>query len=459
MEKANAGNLREEILTDSILSLMGRLSLPAIIAMSINGINAFVDALFVGQYVGQNALAAISLAFPLTMITNGLTSLIGIGSSSLLSRSIGAGDLDKQEKSFGTMLALSLVISALLTVVGLYYATSLIAFMGGRGEILELGVEYYRIMMIGAFFRVFGVAANMLIRAEGKLKEAMFMSTFSAVLNIGLNVVFVVWLGQGVEGAAIATIISMAAFSLMDFWYFFTGKATYPVKINRLYLGSDMLKPILSVGVSAMMLQLMFFIQQAVVFKSLAYYGTERDLAIMGACYRVLVMMIMPIFGFIQAFQPVAGINYGAGIYNRVRKAFNTFSIGSTLTITIVWGLLMLFPRTVMGWMLPDTVFSPHDLNNYYLMMLTLPLHPIFFMGTTLFQSMGDARSAMILQILREIVLYVPMLLILPLFYGVRGIYLAGVPVNVILLFVTIYWVANQFKKLPQPSVEFQTVN
>ena len=184
-------DLREEILTKNIWQLMAKLSLPAIIAMSINGINAFVDGLFVGQYLGQNALAAISLAFPLMMITNGISAMIGVGASSLLSRAIGAEDLDIQRKSFGTTLALSLIFSVILSAFGIYFARELISFLGGKGEILELGVVYYRIMMYGAFFRIFAVAANTLIRAEGKIKEAMVFSIIAAVLNIILNPIFI----------------------------------------------------------------------------------------------------------------------------------------------------------------------------------------------------------------------------------------------------------------------------
>ena len=445
-------SLREEILEDDLRKLMVRMSIPAIIAMSINGINAFVDALFVGQLVGQQALAAISLAFPLTMITNGFTSMIGIGASTLLSRAIGAEDIQLQRKIFGTLNALTLIVSTVLTFAGIYFAYDLIAFMGGKGEVLELGVTYYRITMYGAVVRVFSVAANMLIRAEGKLKAAMLMSGSTAVINMILNPLLIGGLGWGIAGAAWATVLAMAAFTVMNLWYFATGKTTYPVNMTGFYLDPKILRPVLAVGVSAMMMQLMFFVQQAVVFKSLAHYGTERDLAFMGSCYRVLIIIVMPIFGFIQAFQPIAGINYGAQIYERVRNAFRIFTINSTLVVSGVWLFLMLFPRTVMGWMMPEAILNETDLWNYWMMMFTIPLFPVFFMGTTLFQAIGNARAALILQLSRELGLYVPILLILPIFYGVSGIYAAGVPVNVVLIFVTTLMIGVHFRKLQQPG-------
>ncbi len=457
MAKASDKNLREEILTDDMRKLMIRMSIPAIIAMSINGINAFVDALFVGQLVGQDALAAISLAFPLTMLTNGFTSMIGIGTSTLLSRAIGANDLEVQRKSFGTLNALSLIISVLLTCLGVYFARDLIAFMGGTGTVLELGTTYYRITMIGAVLRVFSVAANMLIRAEGKLKEAMIMSGSTAIINMILNPIFIGVLGWGIAGAAWATVCAMGAFSAMNLWYFFSGRASYPVNLYGFYLERKMLGPILAVGLSAMMLQIMFFVQQAVVFKSLAHYGTERDLAFMGACYRVVVMIVMPIFGFVQAFQPICGINYGAGKYDRVRNAFKTFTLNSTGVVLLVWLFLLLLPKLVMGWMLPDATLDGNDLWNYHAMMLTLPLFPVFFMGTTMFQAIGNAKAALILQVSRELGLYVPTLLILPLYFGVAGIYVSGVPVNIILVFVTILMISREFKRLDKEGLPIKT--
>jgi len=203
---------RENILTGRIFKLMLKMSLPAILAMSINGINTFVDALFVGQYVGNNALAAVSLVFPLTMITSGLSALVGMGGASVLSIAIGNGDLDVQRKVLGTSTLLSLIVSVLLMVLGWVFAPELLALMGGKGEIQEIGVIYYRIMLIGAFFRIYAVAINMLIRAEGKVAEAMWYSIVATLLNIVLNILFIGYLGMGVEGAAWSTVVAMAGF-------------------------------------------------------------------------------------------------------------------------------------------------------------------------------------------------------------------------------------------------------
>ena len=445
--------LTDEILGDNLWRLMLRLSLPAIVGMSISAINNFLDAFFVGQFVGQAAVAAISLAFPILMINAAFSAMIGVGASSLLSRAIGAGQVEVQRQIFGTLLMLSLIVSLVLSVLGMVYARELIAFMGGRGEVLDLGEEYLWFMMAGSFFLIFALIANFSNLDEAKLREAMVHLSVSLLINAVLNAAFIWGLGWGVAGAAWATVISLGVFSLISFSYFFRGKASYPVDLRRFSLRPDLLKPILAIGVSAMMMQLMFFVQQAVVFKSLEHYGDTWDQAFMGASYRVLILVIFPAFGVAQALQPVVGINYGARNYARVRKAFAGRTLGGTALMTSMWIFIMIWPEQVLGLMLVDAVFRPVDIYNFRMLILTLPFFPVFFMGSTLFQAVGDAKMGAILTVSREVLLFVPAVLILPIFMGVNGIYFAGVPVNVLVLAGTLFmtWLLfRQWEARPQ---------
>jgi len=446
MAATQNGELRSSILTENLWRLMLRMSFPAIIAMSVNAVNTFVDGLFVGQYIGQNALAAISLVLPLTMITNGFSALIGMGSSSLLSIAIGSEDVDIQKKIFGTLTLLSVIISAILTVLGYYYARELLALMGGTGEIQELGTIYYRVILIGSFFRIFAVAANVLIRAEGKVKEAMYYSIIATLINIVLNPLFIVYFEWGVAGAAWSTVVAMFIFTLFDLWYFLTKRTSYPIDLKTYSLEKKLLKPIFSVGVSAMMLQIMFFVQQVFVFRSLAHYGSDWDIAFMGACYRIFLIALVPGFGFAQAMQPIVGINYGAESYERVKKSFKIFTLSYTLFLLLTWGFIMLLPELTLSWMLPDATFTDADILNFRMMMFPMPLFPYFMMGTTLFQSIGSARAAGYAMVGRDILLYVPIVLILPIWFGVPGIYATTIPVNIIMSAIVWWMVRRQFR-------------
>ncbi len=447
MSKPNKALLTESILRDDIWRLMRQLSLPAIIGMSINGINAFFDGLFVGQLVGQDALAAISLAFPLLFVTAGMSAMIGVGGASILSVAIGAGDKEKQRKVFGSVTSLAAIVSGILMFFGIYFAKDLIGMLGGEGDILEMGVTYYRITLFGAFFRIYSVDLNMLIRAEGKIKEAMTHSILAAVLNIILNPIFIGPLKMGVAGAAWATVISMGIFTLLGVFYFFRKKTNYTVDLKSYSLQKNMVKPILKIGVSAMMLQIMFFIQQSVVFKMIDIYGSDWDIALMGASYRVLLLMLFPGFGFAMAMQPVVGINFGARQLDRVKSAFKIFTLSSSLLIAFCWLLVMVFPASVLSWMLPDATFSNVDILNFRMMISTLPLYPLFFMSTTMFQAIGKAKQAGLLSVVRDLLLFVPAVIVLPLFFGVNGVYYGGVPSNIIMLGVCVWLLWKLFKK------------
>ncbi len=432
MSEVKKANLTNEILEASIWKLIRKFSLPAIIGMSINGINAFFDGLFVGQFVGESAVAAISLAFPLTFITGGISAMIGVGGAALLSQAIGAGDDKMQRSILGLCTGISIISSILLMIFGIVFAPEMIGLLGGEGEILEQGVLYYRITLIGAFFRIHGVVLNMLIRAEGKVALAMYMSMSAALINIGLNFTFMGILDLGISGAAWATVTSMAILTIMGYIYYLMGQANYEVSAFSIAFDRVVSKPLLSIGISAAMLQLMFFVQQSIVFLLIKKYGSDWDIAFMGTCYRVMLLMVFPSFGFAIAFQPVAGINYGAKIYDRVRESFSKFLIVATISMVVPWAIVMMMPQVVIGWVLPDATISAQDIFNFRMFVATLPLFPCFFIGTTLFQAVGKARIAGLLTVARDVIFFLPAALLLPMYLGVAGIYYTGIPINII---------------------------
>jgi len=445
MSKATESKLTQDILQADIWMLIRRFSLPAIIGMSINGINAFFDGLFVGQFVGESAVAAISLAFPLTFITGGISAMIGVGGAAILSQAIGAGDEEKQRSILGICTGLSLIGSILLMAVGITFAPEMIGLLGGEGEILEQGVLYYRITLIGAFFRIHGVVLNMLIRSEGKVALAMYMSMSAALINIVLNFTMMGILDMGISGAAWATVTSMAILTIMGYAYYLMGKANYTVKAFSIAFKKTISKPLLSIGISAAMLQIMFFVQQSVVFILIKKYGGDWDIAFMGTCYRIMLLMVFPSFGFAIAFQPVAGINFGAKIIGRVKESFIKFLIVATLAMVVPWAIVMMMPEVVIGWVLPDADITSLDIFRFRMFVATLPLFPSFFIATTLFQAIGKAKIAGILTVVRDLVLFLPAALILPIYFDVSGIYFTGIPINIISVAIAAFIIKRLF--------------
>lgn len=456
MAKIRDAQLREDILNHSIWRLMARLSLPAVLGMSLGAINNFIDALYVGRFIGQNGLAAISLVFPLTIVTSGFASMIGVGASTALSRAIGARDIDVQQKILAQLLMLSLVISAIISLIGFVYARELIHFLGGDGEVLDLAVSYYRVMVGMAVFRITGIATNMLIRSEGRLNKAMAFASIVIFLNMMVTPVFILVLDMGIAGAAWGTISSMIVYCFINIGYFVRGHSTFAARAWPLTVSRPVIRQILGVGVSAMMLQIMFFVQQVFTFKSVAWYGGDRDIALMGVCYRVFMVAAVPVWGLVQAFQPVAGINFGARQYTRVIRAAKTFASGGTLAVLFLWIPIIIFPDAIVKLLLPDFVLSEADRLNFRIILSALPGLPLFFVGVNLLQSIAFARLAAILLISRQVVLFIPVVLILPLFFGINGIYWSTFAVDFTVLFIMLMLMKYTFSRLrsfeQQPS-------
>ncbi len=429
---------RDAILRDSPWALFFRLSLPGIAGMLVISMNNFVDALFVGQLIGPNALAAVALAFPLTLLTAAFTSLVSVGSSSLLSRALGEGDMDKPGRIMSNVLWLSVFFSIFLTSIGYWQADALIRLVGGAGEQAELGADYFRVFVLATIIRMPALCSNMLIRAEGRLKEAMLYVSIAMVLNMALDPLFIHTFGWGVEGAAWANNVSMVVYLALNAGYFLRGKASYAFGRKHLGFHPDLLPGILSVGISASMMQFMFLIQNAVVFNTVRNHGNEEDMALMAACYRIIMLAVVPVFGFVQAFQPVVGINYGAGNYRRVIQSSIVFFTAGTLFELALWIPMEIWPRPFLAMLLPGFAFEPSDFYFFRVIIFSLPTLPFLFLSVSLFQFMGKGLISGLLIAGRQVLFFVPVVWLLARHMGLPGVYWAHPAVDAIAFLLSV---------------------
>lgn len=438
----------EEILQGNLIPLMLKLSIPGILGMFLISLNTFIDALFAGRLLGENALAAISIALPLTIIVVGCALLVGIGSASVLSRAIGAGDMETQSNIFGTFVIMSLVISFFITIFGYSSSDRLILFMGGKNEVAWLGSEYFKTYMLGAVFFILAVGSSQLIKAEGKIGLATGFAAIAVLINTILNPLFVGFFHWGIQGIALATVVSNFVYTIVNFTYFLSGQSSLSFRLNKLTLSVNLLPPILSVGISVFIMEIMTIVQQAMIFKSLAYYGTNADLALAGAMLNLYSLAVTPVYGFVQALQPAIGINYGAGNHQRLKKAYFIFGIGGTILLTIIWLPLQLYPATFLSWLLPKVAFSGNDLLNFRIVTILLPILSFVFCSITLFQSIGNGKIAGMIVVSRQVFLFIPVVLILPRFFGVNGIYYSLIAVDAIVSLIVGLFTWLEFNQL-----------
>lgn len=435
---------REHLISGNIFKLMLELSIPGIIGMFVISLYSFVDAIFVGKYVGSVALGAISVAYTFTLINNGIAVLVGIGSASVLSRAVGRNDQKTIDSIMGNVLLLTLLFSLIAMTIGLIFAPQLLTLVGAEGEMLHLGTSYLRIVYLGSIFVNFGQAANMVMRGEGRMGIAMLLMGISAVLNIVLDAVFVIVLKKGLEGAAIATVISQIVLAICNFCYFaFFSKN---VRFKHFKIQKSIVKETLSIGFSAMLMQIFALLQQMITYSTLKKYGGEDQVILMGAFFRYLMLSFIPLWGISQGYQPFAGTNFGARKFERVKKGtFLFYGFGVFLSL-IFWLVFLLMPEQVLGLFLENKELISSGRTNAMLALSLFPLSAIMIINLTLFQALGKAKYAGILVISRQFLLYVPAVLILPIFLGTRGIWIASPLVDTLIMILSVFIMIKLFK-------------
>ncbi|MFC2614458.1 MAG: MATE family efflux transporter, partial [Treponema sp.] len=331
---------REELVSGNIFKLMLQLGVPGIIGMLVISLYSFVDAMFVGRYVGEKALGAISVAYAFTLVNNGIAVLVGIGSASILSRAVGRKDQKTIDAVMGNVLVLSVLMSSVVMIVGYIFAPQLLTLIGAEGEMHTMGVQYLRIVYLGSIFVNFGQASNMVLRGEGRIALAMIIMGSGAVLNIVLDALFIIVFKQGIAGAAVATVISQAVFALVSFFYFLCFSKN--VRFKTLKPDKSIVGETIAIGMSAMIMQVLSLVQQTVMYSTLKKYGGEDQVVLMGAFFRYLMLSFIPLWGLSQGFQPFVGTNFGAGLFDRVKKGTVMFYGFGLLLAVLAWGIFLL---------------------------------------------------------------------------------------------------------------------
>ena len=448
---------RTMLLTASPFQLMISLSLPAIVGMVVVGLYNLMDAVFVGQMVGTNAMGAVSVSYPFTMINSGISTLIGVGSASVLSRAVGKKDQGTIDKIMGNLIALNLILSIAITVIGMVFTRPILRLTGAEGEILNIAERYLRIIFAGSVFVNFAQSANMVMRGEGILKKAMLITGTGAVLNIILDPILISLMtknGMGVEGAAFATILSQFITASITLWYFL--KKSKMIKINRIKLENSLLPEILSVGFSAMLMQVMNFVQQTVLYNVASQHGGDTWQIILGAALRVQSFAFIPLWGMSQGFQPAAGTNYGAKEYDRVKKVTLGFGLGATVLALLFYLPVELAPKTVLSWFITDPELVAQGVGDFRVLFSTYITLGLMITVITLFQSLGKASKASVLVLLRQIVLFIPMVILLPKMggLGIHGVFAAPALTDGIVFIVSILLVISEFRNLTKLKSE-----
>lgn len=450
---SDKNDTRAMLLTAGPWKLVLSLSVPAIIGMVVVGLYNLMDAVFVGQMVGSNAMTAVSVAYPFTLVNTGVATLIGAGSASILSRAIGKKDQSTVDRIMGNLIAWNLIFSIAITVIGMIFTGQILRLSGAEGEILDIATRYLRIIFVGSTFVNFAQSANMIMRGEGRLKRAMLISGGAAVLNIVLDPILITMMnpaGKGAEGAAYATILSQFVQAVLTLWYFL--KKSRNVKIHAIRPEKELFSEIFGVGFSAMLMQVMLLVQQTVLYNVAAQYGGGEWQTILGATLRVQSFAFIPLWGLSQGYQPAVGTNFGAKQYDRVKYITKIFSIAATLLAAIFYLPIILAPKAMLSLFITEPEIVAQGANDFRVFFISYIVLGFWVVILTLMQSLGRASKASVLVLLRQIVIYIPAAFIMPHVagLGVHGVFCAPLITDVVVLIVVIWMMCSEFRRMDQ---------
>lgn len=453
---AQKQDTRTQLLTATPFQLIVSLSIPAIIGMVVVGLYNLMDRIFVGQLIGEVAMGAVSVSYPFTLINTGVSTLIGVGSASVLSRAVGKKDQDTVDKIMGNLVALNLLFGIIIIAAGMIFTRPLLMLSGAEGEILNNAERYLRIIFAGSLFVNFAQSSNMIMRGEGLLKQAMVFSAGSAILNIILDPILISVLepyGMGIDGAAYATIFSQFVYAAAMLWHFKAKSKN--VRIHGIRIEKSLVSEIFGVGFSAMLMQVMTLVQQTVLYNVASRYGGESWQIILGAALSTQSFAFIPLWGMSQGFQPAVGTNYGAKQYNRVKKITKGFIVGGTVLTLIFYIPIQLAPKTLLSWFIKDASLVSQGVAPFRILFSTYILLGFLIMAITLMQSLGKASKASVLVMLRQIVLFIPLAIIMPMIggVGVTGVFVAPALTDLIVVIMAIFMVASVFRGLTKQEV------
>lgn len=416
----------KELAELNIARLMLKFFIPAFIGVFVNALYNIIDRIFIGQGVGSLALSGISAIFPVMLIVMGFGMLIGIGSGVIVSINLGRRDKEKAEKVLGSSFLLMLLVSVLITIIGFSIKGPLLRSFGATPETLTYANDYLNIILAGTVFQVVGFSLNNIIRAEGNARIAMFSMIISAGTNLILDPIFIFWLDMGVKGAAYATVISMMVLSGWVLLHFRSSKSVVRLKTRHIQFDTKILLEIVAIGMAPFFMQIANSFVQGLLNTKLIAFGGDLAVGAMGIVNSVATMIVMAIVAINMASQPIISFNYGAKSFGRVKETLKIAMISATVIAVFAFVLVETLPETIVK-LFNSTDEGLLDIGKEGLQLglMALPFVGFQVVAGNFFQSMGNAKIAVGLTLLRQVIILIPLLFVLPRYFGLHGIWIS----------------------------------
>lgn len=409
---------------DRIGWLLFQLSLPVFLGMLAMALYNVIGTIFVGRYVGPKGIAALSIVFPVQMLAMGLGQITGMGGSSLISRLLGAREIDRAKRVLGNSLTLTVLLSFVMTVIGLAKPEFWLRLIGSSPDVLPLSREYFEIILFGCVFQICGMAMSGLIRAEGNASTPMIGMMIGALMNIVLSALFVATLRMGVKGAACAAVFSQMASFLYLCSFYRSKKTLFRLTLRDFGLSWTILQPVFAIGLASFAMTLANSVSGVLVNQVLGRYGGDYAISAFGIINRIVMFAMMPSMVIGQGVQPILGFNYGARRFDRAIKAINIAILAATLISVSIFFVLYYRPKTFIAIFTSDVYLLNLASDATKTMFLGLYFMGFVMVGSVVFQALGKATQSFVTSLARPVFFFIPLLLVLPSFFHLQGVWL-----------------------------------
>ena len=412
-----------ELGTKPVGQLLWQYALPAIVAMVASSLYNIIDRSVIGQVVGPEAIAGLGITFPFMNLSAAFGAAVGIGASTCISVKLGQKDYKTAELLLGNTVTLNLLVGFFFMAVSLLFLDPILRFFGASDVTIPYAREFMQVILLGNMMTHMYFGMNAVLRASGKPQHAMYATLFTVGCNIVLVVAFVWWFSWGIRGAALATITSQTLALCWQMWLFSDKKELLHLKRGIYKLRSDLVRNIVSIGISPFLMNLCSCIIVIFMNNQFVRYGGDMAVGAFSIANSIGMVFFMIVMGINQGMQPIAGYNYGAQNYDRMMRSLNLSIVAATLVMTAGWGTAMLFPEALARIFTTDAKLISMAVNGIRLNMLLFFVIGFQAVVTNFFQCIGKVRIAIFLSLSRQLLFLLPLIVVLPLIWGIDGVW------------------------------------
>lgn len=414
-----------ELGTERIGKLLTQYAVPAIIAMTASSLYNMVDSIFIGHGVGPLAISGLAVTFPLMNLAAAFGSLVGVGASTLISVKLGQKDYDTAHKILGNVVVLNLLIGIVFTIVTLAFLDPILYFFGASEATLPYARDYMVTILLGNVVTHMYLGLNSVLRSAGHPQKAMLATIFTVVINTILDPIFIYGFGWGIRGAAIATILAQILSLIWLFKIFCNKKEVLHLHRGIYRLKRVLVENIIGIGLAPFFMNVASCFIVILINKGLKLYDGDLAIGAFGIVNRISFLFVMIVMGLNQGMQPIAGYNFGAKQYHRVNQVMKLTVIAATLITTTGFLVGELMPKLAVSAFTNDETLINISAQGLRIVVMFFPIIGFQMVTSNFFQSIGMARKAIILSLSRQVLILIPCLIILPMFWDAKGVWLS----------------------------------